>query len=84
MYLAGHDHNLEHIHAGNTTPHYIISGGGSKSDRPFAGATDSLFQWPSSGFVSAELSAKELTVNFYGYGTGVDDQKPMYTTCIVR
>ena len=81
-YFAGHDHNLEHIHASNSTPHYIISGGGSKSDRPFIGVTDSLFQWPYSGFVTAELSKDELTVYFYGYGTGADDLEPMYSVSI--
>ncbi len=81
-YFAGHDHNLEHIHASNNTPHYIISGGGSKSDRPFIGVTDSLFQWPYSGFVTAELSKEELIVYFYGYGTEADDLEPMYSVRI--
>ncbi len=29
-YFAGHDHNLEHIHASNSTPHYIISVAGAR------------------------------------------------------
>ena len=49
VYFAGHDHNLEHIHPPGGLPHYIISGGGSKCDRPFIGDADSLFQWQSSG-----------------------------------
>lgn len=50
VYFAGHDHNLEHIHpAGGALPHYVISGGGSKCDRPFIDRWDSLFQWQSSG-----------------------------------
>ena len=81
-YFAGHDHNLEHIHASNSNPHYIISGGGSKSDRPFIGDTDSLFQWPYSGFVTAELSEAELAVQFYGFGTRADDLEPMYSVLI--
>jgi len=81
-YFSGHDHNLEHIHVDNTRPHYIISGGGSKSDRPFTGDTDSMFQWPYSGFVTAELARDELIVAFYGYGTGTDDLEPMYSTRI--
>ena len=44
-YFAGHDHNLEHIHVPNA-PHYLISGGGSKSDRPFIDNIGSLFQVP--------------------------------------
>ena len=81
-YFAGHDHNLEHIRASNLTLHYIISGGGSKSDRPFIGDTDSLFQWPYSGFVTAELSKNELIVHFYGYGTRADDLESMYSVRI--
>lgn len=82
VYFAGHDHNLEHIHVGDSAPHYIISGGGSKSDRPFTGDADSLFQWPYSGFVTAELSKDELAVYFYGYGTRESDLAPMYSVRI--
>lgn len=52
VYFAGHDHNLEHIHPPGGLPHYVISGGGSKCDRPFIGDADSLFQWQSSGRAS--------------------------------
>ena len=45
-YFAGHDHNLEHIHVRDALPHYLISGGGSKSDRPFIDNVDSHFQVP--------------------------------------
>ena len=81
-YFAGHDHNLEHIHVNSSTPHYIIIGGGSKSDRPFICATNSMFQWPYSGFVTAELSNEELTVYFYGYGTSADDLDAIYSVSI--
>lgn len=83
-YFAGHDHNLEHIHAGNDTLHYVISGGGSKSDRPFISDTDSLFQWPYSGFVTAELSQEDLIVRFYGVCSGEDDAEPIYKASISR
>lgn len=83
-YFAGHDHNLEHIHVPRRTPHYIVSGGGSKTERPFEAKDGSLFQWPSSGFVSVELSAEEMTVEFLGYGTGADDNAPMYMARIPR
>ena len=83
-YIAGHDHNLEHIYAGNNTLHCIICGGGSKSDRPFIGDTDSLFQWPYSGFATAELSQEDLIVRFYGYGSGRDDAEPIYTATISK
>ncbi|EIE18858.1 Metallo-dependent phosphatase, partial [Coccomyxa subellipsoidea C-169] len=64
-YFAGHDHNLEHIHMPRRTPHYIISGGGSKTERPFEGREGSLFQWPSSGFVSVKLFEEEIAVEFF-------------------
>lgn len=84
-YFAGHDHNLEHIHVAGKNPHYIISGGGSKTERPFLAKTASHFQWPSSGFVAVELSEEELRVEFLGYsGTGPDDNAPLYVARIPR
>lgn len=83
-YFAGHDHNLEHIHVPRRTPHYIVSGGGSKTERPFEGREGSLFQWPSSGFVSVKLFKEEIAVEFFGYGTGADDNVPMYVARIPR
>lgn len=83
-YFAGHDHNLEHIHVPGRTPHYIISGGGSKTERPFIGKAGSRFQWPSSGFVSVELADREMAVEFLGYGTGADDNAPMYVARVPR
>jgi hypothetical protein len=87
-YFAGHDHNLEHIRVPGSLPHYLITGGGSKTDRAFIGAAHSLFQWPSSGFVSVELSVDELVAEFLGYGSARsgsgDDLAPMYTARIQR
>ncbi len=67
VYFAGHDHNLEHIRVAGVLPHYLITGGGSKTARPFLAATDSLFQWPSSGFITVEVSRREMVVHFLGY-----------------
>lgn len=85
-YFAGHDHNLEHIKVSGTLPHYLITGGGSKTTRPFLAHTDSLFQWPSSGFVSVELTREEMTVEYIGYGSNEsgDDMEPMYIAKIAR
>ena len=43
-YLAGHDHDLEHIHAPGQATHHIVSGAGSQVRPEFAGARDSRFQ----------------------------------------
>jgi hypothetical protein len=43
-YLAGHDHDLEHIHAPGQRTHHIVSGAGSQVRPEFAGARDSRFQ----------------------------------------
>ena len=48
-YFCGHDHSLEHLYRSDTGVHYIVSGAGSRCDRGFGTATDSLFQWPYSG-----------------------------------
>jgi len=85
-YLAGHDHNLEHIHVPGASVHYIISGGGSKSDRGFIGAAHSAFQWPASGFVAARLGRDELVLEFLCYtgGAGRDDLRPCYVARVPR
>ena len=72
VYFAGHDHNLEHIHPPGGLPHYVISGGGSKCDRPFIGDADSLFQWQNSGRASLHphqsfLSAAGLAGSCHAY-----------------
>jgi len=83
-YLAGHDHNLEHIHVPGASVHYIISGGGSKSDRGFIGAAHSAFQWPASGFVAARLGRDELALEFLCYTGGGDDLRPCYVVRVPR
>jgi hypothetical protein len=32
LYMSGHEHNLQHLHVDGANPHYLISGGGSRSD----------------------------------------------------
>ena len=85
-YFAGHDHNLEHIKVPGALPNYLITGGGSKTERPFLARTDSLFQWPSSGFVSVELAREEMTVEYLGYRGNApgDNMDPMYVAKISR
>ena len=85
-YLAGHDHNLEHIHVPSASVHYVISGGGSKSDRGFIGDAHAAFQWPASGFVAAQLRADELALEYLCYTGDADgdDLRPCYVARIPR
>ncbi|KAK9826179.1 hypothetical protein WJX81_004719 [Elliptochloris bilobata] len=85
-YLSGHDHNLEHIHLPGASVNYVISGGGSKSDRGFIGAAHSQFQWPASGFVAARLTGDELVLEYLCYTAGAagDDLEPCYVVRIPR
>ena len=58
LYLAGHDHDLEHLRASDGAGrrellHHVVTGAGSQT-RGLAGAADSLFQHDQSG---AQLSA---------------------------
>ena len=48
LYLAGHDHDLEHIQVPGAATHHIVSGAGSQT-RPLAGTADACFQHGSQG-----------------------------------
>ena len=82
VYFSGHDHNLEYIKPPDQATHYIISGAGSKCDRPFEGQSNALFQWQSSGFVAATLKADSMECNFYS----VEDKaaSPVFTLTVLR
>lgn len=43
LYLAGHDHDLEHIWQPGRRTHHVVSGAGSQT-RPLGGSADALFQ----------------------------------------
>jgi len=88
-FISGHDHNLEHIYRNGL--HVFVAGGGSESDRGFAGKeVDAMYQYPYSGFaavysssnnddggikVQNELRKGEVKVEFYNLEKGV---KPAY------
>ena len=63
VFVAGHEHNLEHIK--DSSYNYIISGGGCKDQR-VSKSKKSLFTTESMGFCVMEVSTnKNVTVNFY-------------------
>ncbi|KAK9842199.1 hypothetical protein WJX81_000205 [Elliptochloris bilobata] len=67
-YMCGHEHNLQHLHADGEATHYIVSGGGSKTDyspQSLAREDQRLFH-QGSGFVACELTAGALTCNYFG------------------
>jgi len=63
IFVAGHEHNLEHIK--DSTYNYIISGGGCKDQR-VSKSRKSLFTSESMGFTVLEVSNNKIvTANFY-------------------
>ena len=82
VYFSGHDHNLEYIRVPGQDTHYIISGAGSKCDRPFISNTNAVFQWQSSGFVTVKLKADSMDCNFYSIEDRAAD--PVYRLTIPR
>eukprot|EP00884_Botryococcus_braunii_P018240 jgi/Botrbrau1/509/Bobra.110_2s0138.1 len=68
LYMSGHEHNLQHLHVDGATPHYIISGGGSKSDYDWntAGAGVAKFFYQGSGFTVCEVRDLVLACDMFG------------------
>jgi acid phosphatase len=75
-YLAGHDHDLQHLKTGNL--HLVISGGGSEH-RLVGELPETMFGLPVSGFALASLSRQELQVRY------IDDRGALlYTARVPR
>jgi len=73
-YIAGHDHDLQHLQTGPM--HLIISGGGSEH-RPVWLIAESKFSESASGFAVASLRASELRVQF------IDDAGKLLHTAVI-
>jgi acid phosphatase len=73
-YIAGHDHDLQHLQTGPL--HLIISGGGSEH-RPVWSISESKFSKSASGFAVASLRAGEMQVRF------TDDRGRLLHTAVV-
>lgn len=80
LYLAGHDHDLEHIKDPKSHVHHVVSGAGSQT-RPLEGKTHALFQHPLPGFVAIEVHRHHLELNFMGTNTAASP-KPLYAAVI--
>ncbi len=65
MYLAGHDHDLQHLKPDDGVQ-FFISGGGGARIRPIKPVARSLFAKSAYGFTVLEADAKQLKVTFIG------------------
>ena len=74
-YFCGHDHDLQHLQAGDVT--LILSGGGSEH-RPVFSIPESKFSRSASGFALASLRAHELQVRF------IDDKGNLQHTATIK
>jgi len=74
-YFCGHDHQLQHLalpvagrasHVGGGSPHYIVSGAGSRTRLDVNETDPNLLWWNgSSGFFLVSLSAAEMQLDAY-------------------
>ncbi|HEX7652672.1 MAG TPA: tartrate-resistant acid phosphatase type 5 family protein, partial [Verrucomicrobiae bacterium] len=65
-YFNGHDHDLQHLHAGQV--HFFCTGGGSKPRKSIKEIPQTRFGIGCSGFIAASLNADTLAVQL------IDDQ----------
>ena len=63
VYLAGHDHDMQHLKPEGDLQ-FFVSGGGGASNRPIKPGPRSLFARQSFGFSVLEASAAELRITF--------------------
>ena len=61
VYLAGHDHDLQHI-APEDGVHFVVAGGGGASPRAITAGPRSLFAASKNGFAVIEATRSALTV----------------------
>jgi tartrate-resistant acid phosphatase type 5 len=73
-YIAGHDHDLQHLKTGDL--HLVISGGGSEH-RPVFLIAETKFSRAASGFALASVRANEMQVRY------IDDKGRLLYTAVV-
>ena len=66
VYLAGHEHDLQHIKPANKVTHHFISGAGSEV-RPTGMLESSLFAESIQGFLSTAITRDSLYFEFVSY-----------------
>lgn len=69
FYLAGHEHDLEHLQIPGWFPSFVVSGGGGAHAAPLA-RDDRGFSREAFGFVALTLTPDKATIRFLG----TDDQ----------
>lgn len=72
FYLAGHEHDMEHLEIPGWVTSFVISGGGGAHAAPLA-RDDRGFSREAFGFVDLELTPETATVRYIG-----TDGKPMH------
>jgi len=65
VYLAGHDHDLQHLQTENGV-HFFINGGGGAGIRTITPNARSLFAKSAYGFAMLEIEAEKIAVKFLG------------------
>jgi hypothetical protein len=85
-YFVGHDHNLELLSVpapGGSARSYavVVSGGGSKTNRPQVGSAYSQYYHPDQGFVGATVTQDTLRLEYY---TTKGGEKAAFSTTIKR
>jgi tartrate-resistant acid phosphatase type 5 len=64
FYVAGHDHDLQHLQPFNKTVTHIVSGGGGKKPRPMSRNDRGPFSRALNGFVHLRLTNDHATARF--------------------
>ena len=64
FYVAGHDHDLQHLQPFNRTVTHIVSGGGGKKPRPMRRNDRGPFSRSLNGFVHLRLTEAEATARY--------------------
>jgi hypothetical protein len=62
-YLAGHDHDMQHLKP-ESNLHFFVSGSGGKSPRPIRRGPRSLFAKSALGFAVLEADGSSLKMTF--------------------
>ncbi len=65
IYLAGHDHDMQHLKPEGGV-HFFVNGAGGARVRKIQPGPRSLFAYGAHGFVTLEADAKKLVVKFNG------------------
>lgn len=65
VYLAGHDHDMQHLKPEGTL-HFFVNGAGGAVLRPSPPGERTIFSLSSNGFATLEVDAQKLAVTFFG------------------